>query len=263
MEDRDLVKSFLSVVDETVVASIEQSQERLKGCGKLIKQYRDQCKAWHAQNVGTARNITERVNELCIAKAIVEAPTVADAEYEAPLAGTGKTIDFLVRPKDNPDQRIFYDVKTVHPEPHDAWEQYQRFTTKGWWAPKTELTLERDWMGGEIAHDKFASRVRFIEHTFDLEAKIAAITERDGTFFRMVFCGNGFQWHPDELEDFAEGYFTGRSRWDHFASMQQHWLAERGFGFQRTIAGFCCLIRQVRSLEFEYRSDMRVPKQFR
>jgi hypothetical protein len=97
----------------------------------------------------------------------------------------------------------------------------------------------------------------------ELEEKIRYVSNRhDGhTYFRMVFCGDGFQWHRDHLEDFADVYFTGRSSWDHFATMEASSLRAKGLTLERTIHGFCHFERGPRLPEpTDFRCDVRGPK---
>ena len=71
----------------------------------------------------------------------------------------------------------------------------------------TELVLDQEFEGGEIFHDYFAARGRFLEYTKEFEEKIEQILHHDQYIFKMVFCGNG-KWHQSHLEDFADFYRT-------------------------------------------------------
>lgn len=117
-------------------------------------------------------------------------------------------------------------------------------------------------MGGEIFHEKVTARARFIEHTLELEEKIRdmSISQKDRTFFPLILCGDGFQWHRSELEDFVETYFRGFYPWDHFAAMQEYYLKSRGREFERTVHGFCYLKRrQPRTNVDAFICDVRGP----
>ncbi len=113
-DDKLMVESFLAQVDELIVRPIEQAGDQLKQSAKLLRQYREQCGAWRAGKVPHVRNITERVNELCLAKLILEDASVTDREYEAAVPRTDETIDFLVHPAADHAVQLFYDV-TVRP----------------------------------------------------------------------------------------------------------------------------------------------------
>jgi len=256
-DDPGLVDTFLTEVEGILLPIVESGGDRLSGRHRLVSKYRHEAAAWREGKVPHVRGIAEAVNELCIARRILEDLSVARAEYEPALTGTAKTIDFLVHPNIGEPARLFYDVKTVHPEAGDGWALYERATAQGW---LRGLNLDPGFMGPEIAHEKFAARARFVEHTVALEAKIRGMADRDGCYFRMVFCGDGFQWHRDELEDFADTYDTGRSAWDHLAAMQEHYLAENGWALERSIHGFCLMRRPTPAVqELEFAHDVRGP----
>ncbi len=251
------MSSFLAEVEGTLLPIIESSGDRLKGQHGLVTKYRHEAAAWRDRKMPHVRGITEVVNELCIARRILEDPTVTRAEYEPPLMGTAKTIDFLVYPNTGEPARLFYDVKTVHPKEGDGWALYEKATAMGW---LSGLHLDPSFMGPEIAHEKFAARARFLEYTVAFEVKISEMANRDGAYFRMVFCGDGFQWHRDELEDFADTYYTGKSIWDHLAAMQAHYLTENGWTLERSIHGFCFMRRPTLAIqEVEFVCDVRGP----
>ena len=123
--------------------------------------------------------------------------------------------------------------------------------------------LDEEWEGGLLAHQQFAVREKFRDHTLEIEEKIRNVSNRqDGhTYFRMVFCGDGFRWRRDHLEDFADTYFTGGSAWDHFATMEAHYLREKGLTLERTIHGFCYFERGPRLPEpTAFECDVRGPQ---
>ena len=100
-------------------------------------------------------------------------------------------------------------------------------------------------MGGEIAHELFASREKFLDYTLELEAKIRSLPKQTLTYFRLIFCGNGVQWPRDRLEDFADFYFSWHCRADDsMGSMQTHYMATNGIALDRSIHGFCYFFRK-------------------
>ncbi len=85
------------------------------------------------------------------------------------------------------------------------------------------LTLDKNGLGGEFYHKYYASRGKFLDYTLELEKKIAASGKAGKDEFVMVFCGNKWDWELDDLEDFADFYFTGCHRCDdHFAKMERY-----------------------------------------
>ena len=108
--------------------------------------------------------------------------------------------------------------------------------------------MDQEWLGGEIAHDFFAARQRFLEHAVALEEKIAANTTREGVFYALVVCGSGGRWYEDQLEDFADFYRTGRHRPDDpFGDMETHFMDEKGLSLRGMIHSFCYMKRPLRS----------------
>lgn len=242
--DRELVEGFLSKVDAEIIPAITAGAPRLQGHQKLLDKYQAARTYWKDETVEHIQGITAAVNELCIARRILEDKKVTSASYEPQLDGTAKTIDFLVCLVGT-KARIFYDVKTVQPEERDKWDRYERMKSKGLFTPHAKLELEQEGMGGEIAHELFASREKFLDYTLELEAKIRSLPKQTLTYFHLIFCGDGFQWRRDYLEDFADFYFSGHCRADDaLGSMQTHNLAEKGNTFDRSIHGFCYFARK-------------------
>lgn len=258
--DRELVKGFLAKVDAQIAPAITAGAPRLHGHQKLLAKYQAARTDWNDGKVEHIREITAAVNELCIARLILDDKRVISASYEPQLESTAKTIDFLVCLVGT-EACIFYDVKTVQPEARDAWDRYERAKSKGWFTPHTELALEQEGMGGEIAHELFASREKFLDYTLELEAKIRSLPTQTPTYFRLIFCGNGVQWRRDHLEDFADFYFSGHNRADDtLGSMQSHYMAEKRITFDRSIHGFCYFFRkQLGTTEKAFRCDVRGP----
>jgi len=264
--DRNLVETFLTAVDSKLVPQIEARRDRLMQNAKLLNKYRSECGAWRSRRVPHVRGITEVVNELCFADLILKDEKVRTAEYEPPIGNTKKTIDFLVVLENSgvPCTRIYYDVKTIQPEERNSWERYERTKVKGLFTSGTELVLDPEWMGGEIAHDFFVAREKFLEYTLEFEDKIRHIKNRESCRFEMVFCGDGFQWRCDHLEDFADFYFTGRHRHDDpFGDMEAFDLAEKRIALDRTINGFCYLQRtKPRVTVTKFKRNVRGPLLF-
>lgn len=258
--DRGLVEGFLSKVDAEIVPAITAGASRLQGYQKLLAKYQAARTDWNDRKVEHVQDITPVVNELCIARLILDDNRVRSASYEPQLEGTAKTIDFLVCLVGT-EARIFYDVKTVQPEERDAWDRYQRFRENSRFTPHTELELEQEGMGGQIAHELFASREKFPVYTVELEKKIRSLPVANSTCFRLIFCGNVVQWRRDHLEDFADFYFSGRFREDDsLGSMQTHHMAEKRITFDRSIHGFCYFFRkQLSTTEKAFGCDVRGP----
>lgn len=242
--DKEAVERLIASVREDTMSHLRANADRFTNCDRLIERFTSAAAAWRANPSDNIRPITECVNELCIARKFLESDECTRVSYEPPLKGTDKTIDFLVETTDG--RCIFFDVKTVHPEDKDAWERFERISERGLLSDNTELRLDENWSGGEIAHSFLASRQKFLDYTVELEAKIYAMPEKEGLSFAMVFCGNGYDWHLDQLEDFADFYMSGEHRPDDpFAKMEEHSISEKEISLSRTIHSFCYLERKI------------------
>jgi hypothetical protein len=77
---------------------------------------------------GDDRQITEKVNELAVAKVLLDDETITGPlTYEPDFLPDGRKIDFVVdRGKDN----LYVEVKTVRPRTADTEEAWQKFSTR-------------------------------------------------------------------------------------------------------------------------------------
>jgi hypothetical protein len=231
------VAALIDAIRVSTVSPLQEQVHRFTGCSKLLGRFADLCAAWEAGRMPNARQITDTVNELRIALALIQDAKCKRLEYEARIDGTDKTIDFTLTNTDG--KRIFYDVKTVLPEEGDRWALYQNATANGWFSPGTKLDLDEEFGGPELAHYAFATRDKFIEYSLELEQKIRSVAKDGETYFRIVFCGDNFRWHQSDLEDFVDTYFGRPTPWDHLASMQKHMMQEKGWTWDRSIDDFC------------------------
>lgn len=248
-ELKTMIAGFLRRVDSSICMFLTAERDRFPSVDTLLARYRDAQSSWTTGSIDHTRGLTEVVNEMCVAKWILERDdgACASIEYEPKISGTDKSIDFLVRTAEG--AAIYFDVKTVHPLSRDAWDRFQRAKERGYFTKNTALILDSDFMGGEIAHDFFASRQRFLEHTSEFETKITLVPDQEKRFFQMVFCGDGFRWRRDQLEDFVDFYLNQRHRRDDpFADMEAHYLDEQGIQLARNIHGFCYMERKQQSV---------------
>lgn len=258
--DRERFEAFLYQVDTELVPVLGSAATRLQGNQKLAQNYSAACDSWRAGKVDHVRGLTETVNEMCIARLMVEDKTVSHVSYEPTLEGSQKTIDFVVMYGED-DTRVCLDVKTVQPTEKDCWVKYEEFQEKELFTSGTRLVLDKDGMGGQIAHERFASRARFLEYALELEGKIRAVNRAVYPCFHLVLCGNGVQWRRDHIEDFADFYFSGHPRADDpLGKMQAHHMKAQGIVFDRSIRGFCFLKRNPIALKPEaFICDIRGP----
>ena len=211
----------------------------------LWAQFEEAVAACRADPKGDDRQIAERVNEIAAAKVLLDDPTITGSiTYEPDFLPDGRKIDFVVdRGKDN----LYVEVKTVRPRAADTEEAWKKFLDRKKRHPKNvNVILGRNWMGGAIYGNLFASRAHFLEYTQEFEKRLAAakaIKQGPGV---LIFCGNGFAWHLSNLEDFVDFYLDGVHRADDaFALMEKHHIKNKKIKLLRNIDHFAFLRRHV------------------
>jgi ribosomal protein L30 len=229
----------------------------------LWAQFEEAVAACRADPKMDDRQISERVNELAVAKVLLDDPTITGPiTYEPDMLPDRRKIDFVVdRGRDN----LHVEVKTVRPHTADTDEAWQKFLERREYHPdNVNFIVAKEWMGGAIYGNVFASRAHFLEYALEFETRLAAakaIKEGPGI---LVFCGTGFAWHLSNLEDFADFYHSGVHRSDDaFAQMEQHHIEEKGLELLRNIDHFACLRRHIERPEMEeFRFPVRGPRIF-
>jgi hypothetical protein len=118
-----------------------------------------------------------------------------------------------------------------------------------------DFITHKDWMGGQIYGNTFASRSRFLEYTMDFEERLAEAKKiTDGTGL-LVFCGNGVRWHRSNLEDFADYHARKHRQDDPFAQMEKHHIETEGLKLLHNVDNFGVIRRpmeQARMRDFVY-----------
>jgi hypothetical protein len=218
---------------------------------RLLTHYSELLGAVLEQGRSSFRAVHEAHNEICVADAILSDPSTQNAQllYEPPLPNTDKSIDFALKEEDG--RLTFIDVKTIKPQRRDRWDQYQTAIREGWLPQNVQYTLEQDGLGGELWHQAYASRSRFLEYSLELEEKFAS-AKYDEVARRniLMFCGEGFDWHQHELEDFVTYYRSGaHCPSDPFSQAETRYVQENGFIFLRNISSFGCLSRSEGNVE--------------
>jgi large subunit ribosomal protein L30 len=193
----------------------------------------------------TDRTITEKVNELAAAKVLLADKTInGPITYEPDFLPDGRKIDFVV---DRSTDNLYVEVKTVRPRTPDsdeAWEKYVK--RKKLHTNNVDFIVDKEWMGGAIYGNVFASRAHFLDYTKEFETRLAAAKAVKPGSGILVFCGTGFAWHKSNLEDFADFYRTGVHRADDpFARMEQHTIKEKKITLLRNIDHFAWLRRHI------------------
>ena len=140
----------------------------------LFERASDGCRA---DAKGSERQLAERINELAMAKVLADDKGLrGPISYEPNLLPSGRKIDFVAdRLRDN----VYIEVKTVHPEIADTEEAWENYVKRRKHHPEhADFVVHKDWMGGKLYGNTFASRSRFLEYTLDFEARLAEANRR-------------------------------------------------------------------------------------
>jgi large subunit ribosomal protein L30 len=227
----------------------------------LWAQFEDAVASCRADPKGDDRQITERVNELAVAKVLLDDETITGPiTYEPDFLPDGRKIDFVV---DRGDDNLYVEVKTVRPRIADTEEAWQKFIARReHHSANVNFIVEKEWMGGAIYGNVFASRAHFLDYTREFETRLAAAKAIKPGPGVLVFCGTGFAWHQSNLEDFADFYLTGAHRGDDaFALMEQHAIKQKKIKLLRNIDYFAYLRRHTeKPQKEEFHFPIRGPR---
>jgi large subunit ribosomal protein L30 len=234
------------------------------GRGEVLwAQFEAAVEACRADPKGDDRQITEKVNEMAVAKVLLDDQGITwPITYEPDLLPGGRKIDFVV---DRGDDNLYIEVKTVRPRAADTDATWQKFIDRRQHHPgNVNFIVEKEWMGGAIYGNVFASRSHFLDYTLDFETRLAAAKAIKPGHGILIFCGTGFAWHKSNLEDFADFYVAGIHRGDDpFALMEQHHIKKKKIKLLRNIGHFAFLRRHIEKPEKEeFHFPVRGPRLF-
>lgn len=239
-EDIAWVKDYASEVQKTFGQDFDTAADRFKEGKTLVDRFSAAIELVLKNGRGHFRAADEAHNELCVASALIAntKQRFIQLEYEPPLLGCSKTIDFRATADDG--QIAYVDVKTIKPEDTDRWEQFEQANAEGWLPNNVIVGLSQQWLGGEIWHAWFAARARMLEYALELEEKIAAAgLAANNVIPVLALCGDGVRWHQDQLEDFVAFYSTGIYRGDDpFAQVERKYMTDKNISLKRTISRF-------------------------
>lgn len=241
--ERDDLREFLAEVRETVCTDVLASADRFPDASQLVAKFDAAVERLFERGWDHLNEVIEVHNELCVADLIRQQtePACELLLYE-PALDCEKRFDFKAQ---FPDQDPYLlEVKTIHPEPLDAWEKYETALAAERFPQNARLLLDKTRMGGELYHKYFSARAKMLAHARELEQKIAeCLPDPHGPVF-LVLISNGFDWHIEDLQDFLYFYRYDRHfEGDHFSAMEQHFVAEEGISLSRTIDHFSYIKR--------------------
>lgn len=249
-EDLALVNAYAAEVSSVFGTQFEAAADRFQRSGKLLRRFTSAVDVVLENGWSQFHAVDSAHNELCIASSILSStdPVFTRLEYEPLLTGCAKSIDFRGTIAEG---TVYVDVKTIQPSPTDRWGQFVTFEAQKRFPERVLVLLEKEWLGGELWHNLYASRERMLEHTLGLERKISDgnLAAKD-TFFVLALCGQEFHWDQSDLEDFVSFYYTGFHRPDDpFSTAEAKYVENNHLSFARAISRFACMFRQQLGLQ--------------
>jgi large subunit ribosomal protein L30 len=164
------IDGFVAAVREEYHVAVTT---RITNGGVLWRHFEEAVAGYRADPRRDERRITERVNELAMAKVLIDDPTISwPITYEPDFLPDGRKIDFVV---DRGDDYLYVEVKTVHPNTADtdeAWQKYLKRSKNH--RPNVMFIVQKEWMGGAIYGNVFASRGHFLDYALEFETRLAA-----------------------------------------------------------------------------------------
>jgi len=239
------LKVYSAEVSDLFRAKFKCAGKRFKDSERLINRFTNAVEMVFINGRTAFRAVDEAHNELCITSALLSNsnPEFTHLDYEPILTGCTKSIDF--RAMTNDGLTVYVDVKTINPQHKDRWRQFETALKEGWLPNNVNVMLSKQWLGGEFWHSMFAARSRMLEYSLELEQKILdGMLESENTFFVLALCGEGFNWHEDELEDFVSFYYTGFHRSDDpFSKAEDKYIEDKKITIGKSITRFACMRR--------------------
>lgn len=244
---KKLIQSFVGESRKDLVKVVELKRKKFPSWEKLINQYNESIEKLFGEGTTFLNRFQEVHNELCVAVLLLEDTTIPESrrlEYEPKIAQGKPRFDFKLTVHSEPTRWI--EVKTIHPDTQDDWEQFQEAVRKNRFPQNTEMILHKDWLGGELFHNSYSSRKKMIDNAQLMEKKIEACLDKADNYLTfLAFFSDGFQWHIDRLEDFIHYYRTGvHFPGDPFSKMEKFFYETEGISFKKTINHFAYIRRQ-------------------
>ena len=211
MPDREALEEWIAAVEAELIP-ILRGDARFKNSATLCDLFARKVSEWRSG--AELKQIVEIGSELAIAERFLRDMEDGDAlEYERHMTGTPKRIDFSVTWADR--SLSWFEVNTVAPQWIDdeaGWKRFQ--STAIGFQENARLIVGRNWAGSAISGQAIKARWSFLKRTSEVEERAALIPAVMRGPVALLFCSNGFDWHRDELEDFADFYRTETPRSD-------------------------------------------------
>jgi hypothetical protein len=249
LADQEWLQRETGLILEYYSQLFARETARFSSSRSLLQKYREAVAATEVSGWDSYPTIVAIHNELALAELLLRwtTPRLGAISYEPPLPNQASTIDFSAKGED--DTQFYIDAKTILPKMDDRWDQYEDIQRRGLLSEQTDIELRQGWLGGELWHQAFSARERFLEHTIALEKKVRVAGGLSGTTRVLVLFSTGFHWHLDELEDFVVFYHSGEhAQFDPFGRMEAFYISQKGIHLDRTIDQFAFLRRPLDAL---------------
>ncbi len=244
-EYRKWFEAFIQQAEEELCSRLAAEQRRFLSWGQIVSRFRESASRLLERGLDALNQFREAHNELCVAVKILDDKNICTRlDYEPPMENCQQRFDFYVTMTEK--RPCWVEVKTIHPASQDDWEKYKNIIEKGRIPDNVQVVYEEEWLGGELWHYAYTSRSKMLEYSLSVEEKIQSCQiNRDKEMCMVVFCGDGFRWDLDALEDFVSFYRTGK-HWpgDPFQDMEKHYIEQNGIALLRNIDHFAFFRRR-------------------
>lgn len=214
---------------------------RIERGGALWSQF-EEVIALYAEGAVPESTLSEKVNEMAVARELAIDPHLTRViTYEPTILPSGRKIDFVAERRDDV---VYIEVKTVRPLSGDEAKNWAVYQVRSRHHPVNVHFIVGGDYPGTLYTNRFRSRAKFLDYTVEFEHRLAeAKSLRMGPGV-LVFCGTGFEWTADQLEDFADFYIDRAHRRDDvFGPMEEHHIREKRIRLAHNIDQFAYLKR--------------------
>jgi hypothetical protein len=232
------VEAHIAAVEALYRPLLTGGTPRLHGGAKLWAQFKQAANSCDVEKPRTVAALIERVNELVVARLILNDPALkGELRYEPGILPDDRRIDFVIH---DAAENTYIEVKTVNPRADDSDENWQKYLDRREHHPESvHYIVDKGWLGAALYGNSVSARAHFLEYACHFEARLAAAKAVRSGPGVLIFCGTGFAWHRSELEDFADFYLTGRHRSDDpFGAMERHAIQTKKIELLRNISAF-------------------------
>lgn len=133
----------------------------------------------------------------------------------------------------------------MNPQTADSEENWQKHLDRRQrHTESTDYVVAQGRLGAQIYGNSFSAGDRFHSYARQFETRLAEATAVRPGCRILVFCGTGWAWSLDQLEDFVDFYLTGKHRLDDpFGRMEAHSLEAGRIELLRNISAFAFVKR--------------------